>query len=123
MTRFGFIVAAVAPSNSATAATMKPNLVMNPLPKSGGFNSNSGGFRNGRCDHAFAGSYLLQRVRKTDSALESPNTTIAVPTRANSVHAGAPDAASHQPPNATSTRRMVPASTGPPTFAAPCEEK
>jgi len=58
-----------------------------------------------------------------EAAVLSPNTTMAPPTSANSVQAGASDDASHQPPIATINSLKVEASTGPPTFAAPCEEK
>src|SRR4051812_893194 len=48
---------------------------------------------------------------------------MATPTNANNVQAGASDDASHQPPTATIASLRVDASTGPPTFAAPCEAK
>ena len=53
----------------------------------------------------------------------SPNTVMATPTSANSVQAGASEDASHQPPIATVSSLTVEASTGPMTFAAPCEAK
>src|SRR4051794_5533211 len=72
---------------------------------------------------AISVDHLPQRVRRTDAAVERPNTSIAAPTSANSVQAGASEDASHQPPSATISSLPVEASTGPPTFAAPCEEK
>ena len=67
--------------------------------------------------------HVLQRVSRIAVAVASPNTVIAPPTSANNVQAGASDEASHQPPIATVSSRMVEDKTGPPTFAAPCEAK
>jgi hypothetical protein len=63
------------------------------------------------------------RVSKTVPAVANPNTTMAAPTSANNVQAGAPADDSHQPPMATIASLALDASTGPPTLAAPCDEK
>src|SRR5438270_1767617 len=84
---------------------------------SDGLHSKKAGVAKTSCDH------LPQRASFTDAAVESPNATMAAPTSANSVQAGALEDASHQPPMPTMASRSVEASTGPPTFAAPCEEK
>src|SRR5258705_11713609 len=67
--------------------------------------------------------HFPQRVSRTERAVASPKTVVAIPTKAKSVQAGAPAEASHQPPRPTSTSRSGPASTGPTTFVAPCDEK
>jgi hypothetical protein len=67
--------------------------------------------------------HLLQRVRRTVAAVLRPNTIMAAPTSANSVQAGASIDTSHQPPIPTISSLTVDASTGPTTFAAPCEAK
>src|SRR3954452_5754683 len=68
-------------------------------------------------------AHLSQRTRATEAAVESPNTAMAPPTSANKVQAGACAIMRPTPPIATITTRAVEASTGPPTRAAPCEEK
>src|SRR4051812_22568545 len=111
-------MAAVAQSNAAKTDIIKRSLAtMEKSPR-------QDGLHNKKMDsHATAANHVPQRVSRTDAAVESPNTTIAAPTSANSVQAGAPEDASHQPPSATISSLPVEASTGPPTFAAPCDEK
>src|SRR3954471_5114282 len=63
------------------------------------------------------------RVSTTLSADSVPSTTIEAAASAKKFAAVASFASSHQPPIATKISRAVCASTGPSTFAAPCEEK
>src|SRR5471030_1131552 len=63
------------------------------------------------------------RVTTTLTADSTPSSTIEAAARAKKFAAVASCIDSHQPPAATNTSRAVCASTGPKTFAAPCEEK
>jgi len=66
------------------------------------------------------GSHL---VRKTLAADSTPSTTIEDAASVKKFPGLAACIDSHQPPPATNTKRAVCASTGPKTFAAPCDEK
>src|ERR1700737_921434 len=66
------------------------------------------------------GSHL---VSITLAAESTPSTAIEAAANAKKFAAVAPCVDSPQPPPATNTSRAVCASTGPRTFAAPCEEK
>src|SRR3954462_8225650 len=66
------------------------------------------------------GSHL---VRKTLAADSTPSTTIEDAANVKKFPELALCIDSHQPPPATNTSRAVWASTGPKTFAAPCDEK
>ncbi len=64
-----------------------------------------------------------QRVMITLAQDRLPSTTIDAAASTKKPCAVAPCVVSHQPPAAMKTSRAVCASTGPTTFAAPCEEK
>ena len=63
------------------------------------------------------------RVRTTLAADSTPSTTIDAAAKVKKFAAVASCVDSQPPPAATNTSRAVCASTGPKTFAAPCEEK
>ena len=61
------------------------------------------------------------RVKMTLATDSTPSTTIEAAANAKKFAAVAAYVDSHQPPAATNTSRAVCASTGPTTFAAPCD--